>query len=90
MLNTNIPQSNPILPLLFLNAEPEEINSDYLDMMNFNYDDIKQMPVYECGGGSEIRQIGTRCLRSSTTRKQGVSGTNADYKNAIDDSQTAK
>jgi hypothetical protein len=62
------------LPLLFLKAEPEEINSEYLDMMIFVYDDVKQMPIYECGGGAETRQVGTRCLRWSTTRKAGISG----------------
>ena len=90
MLNQDISKDNPILPLLFLNAEPEEINPDYLDKMDFIYDEEKQIPIYECGGGSEVRQIGTRCLRWSTTRKHGISGTSSDPKNTIDDAKTAK
>lgn len=89
MLNTNLSQ-NPILPLLFLNAKPEEINSDYLDKLNYIYDEVKQIPVYECGAGSENRQIGTRCLRFSTTRKKGISGTFSDPKNSIDDVKSTK
>jgi hypothetical protein len=84
-LQTNESNFNGVNPLL-LNYTPatkiEEESDSFLPL----YDDANQI-IYN------MRTVGTRCLRSSSTRKKvGKTGqtTALDQKNAIDDSKSVK
>ncbi|MCC7050776.1 MAG: hypothetical protein IT239_03230 [Bacteroidia bacterium] len=79
------------LPLFMLNANVDKIIDDNNNHELPIYDEVKQITYYAMGLGNDApngyKTIGTRCLRYSTTRKRGVSGTSQDPKNAIDDAK---
>lgn len=84
MLRTNQNGNGNIMPLLMNFTTPSPIQDYTPDV--FNYDEEKQISY-------EMRTIGTRCLKTTMTKKKsagtGVTGS-WDRKNEIDDSKSVK
>lgn len=80
MLRVNQNGNSNIMPLLMNFTTPSPIQ-EYTPEV-FNYDEENQISY-------EMRTIGTRCLRHSSTRKT-KNLTVSDGKNEIDDSKTVK
>lgn len=74
---------SPVMPLLmgFTPQTPIEIEVDY---ERFRYDGIMQISEYD------MRTVGTKSLKISTTKKSTGNSTKQDKKNEIDDSKTVK
>ncbi len=76
---------NDIMPLLMNFTQPSPIEE--YEPINFEYSDTEQVSY-------EMRIVGTRCLRSSTTGSRRARGMSLDHKfdrkNEIDDSKSVK
>lgn len=70
------------MPLLmnFTTATPIE---EEVELHNIIYDELSQT-VYD------MRTVGTKCLKSHTTKKPGTSRVTTDRKNEIDDTKSVK
>jgi hypothetical protein len=85
MQTNNSINGGQVLPLLMTFTNPTPIE-DYTPEV-FNYDDENQISY-------EMRIIGTRCLRSSSTGTRRARGMSMDHKtdrkNEIDDSKSVR
>lgn len=81
MLRVNQNGNSNIMPLLMSFTTPTPVQE--ITPMVFNYDEENQLSY-------EMRTIGTRCLRSTSTKTKSVGTYKSDQKNEIDDSKTVK
>lgn len=72
-----------VMPLLMGCTKPEPIEAEPMEE-KIIYDPVTQKVVLD------MRLLGTKCLKSHTTRKDSHSGTTSDKKNEIDDSKVVK
>lgn len=79
-MQTNLNNSTNMLPLMMNYTIPSHIEED-TDPISVRYDDINQVTI-------EMRIVGTRSLRSHTTRKKLCHTT--DRKNEIDDTKSVR
>jgi hypothetical protein len=80
-LNAGVRPANAVNPLLLNYTPKTRIQEETVPFLPL-YDDEKQI-VYD------TRTIGTKCMKSSNTKKKGVVQT-MDRKNEIDDSKNVK
>lgn len=75
----NVTKTMPLL-MNFTMATPIE---EEVELHNIVYDELSQT-VYD------MRTVGTKCLKSHTTKKAGTSRVTTDRKNEIDDTKSVK
>ena len=75
--------SSPTLPFILAMTEPSVIKEG-TEKTHYIYDPIKDMIQID------MRSVGTKCLKVSTTYKKNGNFGGPDRKNEIDDSKTVK
>lgn len=84
-MNANLRNRTSNVNPLLMNFTPKG-KIEEAEEVKYSYNDLTQTTVYD------MRTIGTKCLRSMTTKKKVISGYtySSDSKNATDDSKTVK